>query len=78
MIFSGRMGGYGNVVIVRHRGNLSTVYAHNRRNHVRKGDSVRKGEVIAAVGRTGNATGPNLHFEVRLREKPVDPLRFLP
>ncbi len=79
VIHSGRgLGAYGNVVIVRHPGRWATVYAHNHRNLVRKGASVQKGQVIAEVGRTGNATGPHLHFEVRRGDEPRDPLLCLP
>jgi murein DD-endopeptidase MepM/ murein hydrolase activator NlpD len=79
VIYSGNgLGAYGNVVIIRHPGNFETVYAHNRRNRVRRGDIVRKGQVIAEVGATGNATGPHLHFEVRKKNRAFDPLRFLP
>jgi murein DD-endopeptidase MepM/ murein hydrolase activator NlpD len=79
VIYSGNgLGGYGNVVIVRHDELYSTVYAHNRKNRVRKGAFVDRGEVIAEVGKTGNATGPHLHFEIRRGEHPLDPLEFLP
>ena len=77
VIYSGRLGSYGNVVIVRHE-ELATVYAHNRKNRVRKGDRVRQGDLIAEVGASGNATGPHLHFEVRKNDRPLDPLRYLP
>lgn len=69
--------GYGHMVILRHVGKLVTVYAHNQRNHVREGQRVRRGEVIAEVGRSGRATGYHLHFEVRIGERPVDPLPLL-
>jgi lipoprotein NlpD len=78
VIHSGRLGGYGNVVIVKHAGRYSTVYAHNHKNRVRKGAFVEKGEVIAEVGRTGNASGSHLHFEVRRDRIAHDPLRYLP
>ena len=79
VIHSGRgLGDYGRVVIVKHEGNYSTVYAHNRRNSVAKGDFVEKGEVIGEVGSSGNASGPHVHFEVRHKRKPIDPLLFLP
>jgi murein DD-endopeptidase MepM/ murein hydrolase activator NlpD len=78
VIYSGRLGDYGNVVIVKHAGRYSTVYAHNHKNRVRKGAFVEKGEVIAEVGRTGNATGSHLHFEVRRDRIADDPLRYLP
>ncbi len=73
-----RLAGYGNLIIVRHRDNLFTAYAHNRRNLVHQGDKVRSGQKIALVGRTGRATGPHLHFEVRRGTTPVDPLLYLP
>jgi murein DD-endopeptidase MepM/ murein hydrolase activator NlpD len=79
VLYSGSgLSDYGNLIVVRHAGDYATVYAHNRRNHVQRGDLVAKGDVIAEVGRTGNASGPHLHFEVRRRDRPVDPLRYLP
>ncbi len=66
------------MVIVKHAGRYSTVYAHNRKNKVRKGAFVEKGQVIAEVGSSGNASGPHVHFEVRRDRKPQDPLRYLP
>jgi murein DD-endopeptidase MepM/ murein hydrolase activator NlpD len=78
VILAGWLGGYGRVVIVKHRGTYSTVYAHNSRNHVRKGQFVETGQLLAEVGATGRATGPHVHFEIRRDEKPLDPLRYLP
>jgi len=79
VIHSGRgLGDYGKVVIVKHAGRYSTVYAHNRKNRVQKGDFVEKGQVIAEVGKTGNASGPHVHFEVRRDRRPENPLRYLP
>lgn len=78
IIFSGRLGDYGKVVIVKHAGRYSTVYAHNTRNKVKKGAFVEKGDVIATVGRTGNASGPHLHFEVRRDRVAHDPSDYLP
>ncbi|HXV36663.1 MAG TPA: LysM peptidoglycan-binding domain-containing M23 family metallopeptidase, partial [Myxococcota bacterium] len=72
------LGDYGRVVIVKHEGNYSTVYAHNRRNRVEKGDFVEQGQLIGEVGSSGNASGPHLHFEVRRKRAPVDPMLFLP
>lgn len=74
---SGRLRGYGRVVIVEHAGHYSTVYAHNRRNWVEEGALVEKGQVIAEVGASGNAKGPHVHFEIRHRHRPHDPLEFL-
>ncbi len=70
--------GYGNLVIIQHPGDVVTVYAHNRRNLVDEGDTVRQGAVIAELGNTGRSTGPHLHFELRLESKAVDPLLHLP
>jgi murein DD-endopeptidase MepM/ murein hydrolase activator NlpD len=79
VIHSGRgLGDYGRVVIIKHEGYYSTVYAHNRRNRVEEGDFVEKGDVIGEVGSSGNATGPHVHFEVRRNREPIDPLLFLP
>jgi len=73
-----RLTGYGRLIIIRHRHDLFTAYAHNQRNLVRKGDRVQAGAIIARVGHTGRATGPHLHFEVRRGPTPVDPLAYLP
>jgi murein DD-endopeptidase MepM/ murein hydrolase activator NlpD len=78
VIHSGTLGAYGKVVIIKHAGRYSTVYAHNQQNRVRKGRFVEKGDVIASVGKTGNASGTHLHFEVRRDRIAHDPLRYLP
>ena len=78
VVYASRLGGYGNVIVLRHGGRYETVYAHNRRFHVAKGTEVRKGDVIAEVGSTGNARGAHLHFEVRRDDDARDPLLFLP
>jgi murein DD-endopeptidase MepM/ murein hydrolase activator NlpD len=70
--------GYGNVVIVRHDNETSTLYAHNDSIEVEKGQRVRTGQVIARLGNTGHSTGPHLHFEIRKKNKPVDPRKVLP
>ena len=75
--YVGYMRGYGNVIILSHSGGYSTVYAHNSVNLVKKGQSVNKGTVIGKVGRTGNATGPHVHFEIRLNGKPRNPSPYL-
>jgi len=78
VIFADGHAGYGNMVIVRHVSGLVTIYAHNSRLLVHKGDPVSAGQVIASVGATGRATGPHLHFEVRKGVAPENPLHFLP
>ena len=69
--------GYGKMIIIRHKKNLTTVYAHNLHNHVHKNQIVKKGQRIASVGSTGRSTGPHLHFEVRNESDPQNPLNYL-
>lgn len=79
VIYSDRkVRGYGNMVIIRHDDRYATVYAHNRKNLVRRGEFVKQGQLIGLVGSTGHASGPHLHFEVRYLEMAQDPLNFLP
>lgn len=75
--FSGRKGGYGNTVDIRHIDGLVTRYAHNASNHVKVGQMVHQGQKIAAVGSTGMSTGPHVHFEVRKDGKAIDPMPYL-
>ena len=70
--------GYGLMVIIKHKHHLTTVYAHNSKNWVRKNTWVKRGQKIASVGKTGRATGPHLHFEVRNDTRPRNPLKYLP
>jgi murein DD-endopeptidase MepM/ murein hydrolase activator NlpD len=78
VVHVGRMGDYGKLVIVKHAGNYRSVYAHVNRYHVKEGHFVEKGQRIAEVGKTGNASGPHLHFEIRERDRPRDPMLYLP
>ncbi len=79
VIYSGNgISGYGNLVIISHGGGLHTVYGHNRKNHVRKGQKVYRGQVIAELGNTGRSTGPHVHFEIRRRNSAVNPMAYLP
>jgi murein DD-endopeptidase MepM/ murein hydrolase activator NlpD len=71
---AGVQGGYGNVVFVRHRNNHVTVYAHLSRIHVKRGQRVEQGQTIGAVGATGWATGPHLHYEFRINGRHQNPL----
>jgi murein DD-endopeptidase MepM/ murein hydrolase activator NlpD len=72
-----RAGGWGLLVVVRHPGGVRTMYAHLESIAVRVGDVVAGGAVLGRVGATGDATGPHLHFEVRVRGAAVDPLNAL-
>lgn len=72
--FAGRQNGYGNVVILKHNNSFKTVYAHLSRINVHKGENVSQGQNIGAVGATGWATGPHLHFEYRVNDVYQDPL----
>ena len=69
--------GYGNCVIIAHGGGLTTLYAHQSRVAVGRGQSVGQGQVIGYVGSTGHSTGPHLHFETRVNGSPQNPRRFL-
>ena len=71
--FSGVQNGYGNIIVVKHQGNQSTAYAHLSRINVKVGQAVTQGQFIGAVGSTGWATGPHLHFEFRVNNEYVDP-----
>ena len=76
--FAGKQGGYGNIVILRHRGKLTTAYAHlnNFSRNLKPGMAVDQGDVIGFVGSTGWATGPHLHYEVRLDNVAHDPMKI--
>ncbi|MES2250633.1 MAG: M23 family metallopeptidase [Pseudomonadota bacterium] len=71
--FAGTQSGYGNIVIINHRNNQQTAYAHLSRINVKAGESVSQGQTIGAVGSTGWATGPHLHFEYRVAGAYQDP-----
>jgi len=77
VVFSGWRSGYGRTIVIQHNRRLKTVYAHNSRNLVRKGEKVRQGQVIALVGSSGRSTGPHLHFEVRNGSGPQNPLNYI-
>lgn len=78
VVYSGVQGAYGNVIVLEHPDFVMTVYAHNERNLVAVGEKVTKGQHIAALGSTGNATGPHLHFEYRIKGKAINPRKVLP
>ena len=74
--FTGWKQGYGNTVILDHGFGYETLYAHLYKSLVRKGQKVRRSDIIALVGNSGKSTGPHLHYEVRLNGKPVDPRNY--
>jgi len=69
--------GYGNLVLIRHDGGWVTAYAHNKELFVKRGDAVKRGDVIAKAGQTGSVSTPQLHFEVRKGATAMDPMKFL-
>ena len=75
--FAGRSGDFGRLVIIDHGAGWQTRYAHLKRIKVKKGKKVARGEVIGTVGKSGNATGNHLHYEVRRDGRAVDPRPYL-
>jgi murein DD-endopeptidase MepM/ murein hydrolase activator NlpD len=69
--------GYGNLILIRHDNGFVTAYAHADGVHVKRGEHVERGQVIATVGETGNVSQPQLHFELRHGTQPVDPTPYL-
>ncbi|HZP68954.1 MAG TPA: peptidoglycan DD-metalloendopeptidase family protein [Pseudolabrys sp.] len=69
--------GYGNLVLIRHANGYVSAYAHAKELLVKRGDTIKRGQVIAHAGQTGNVTSPQLHFEIRKGSTPVDPTQFL-
>ena len=69
--------GYGNLVLVRHKNGWVTAYAHNKELFVKRGDTVKRGTVIAKAGQTGSVKSPQLHFEVRKGASAVNPMKYL-
>ena len=74
--FIGRMNGYGNTIVLKHHSQYTTLYAHQSKfaQNLKKGQKVQQGDLIGYVGSTGWSTGPHLHYELRVANKPVDPL----
>lgn len=77
VIFAGVYGGYGNVVVIDHGYGITTRYGHMSRIDVEVGQQVTRGKQIGAVGSTGRSTAPHCHYEVRLHDRPVNPLNYL-
>lgn len=75
---AGWEGGYGNLIEIDHGNGLTTRYGHLSRGDVQIGDTVQRGQLIGLIGSTGRSTGPHLHYELRLNDKPINPRRLLP
>jgi len=75
--FAGTLPGYGHALVLTHGFGFKTFYGHNQRNQVSKGQTVKRGQVIALVGNTGYSTGAHLHYEVLLNDQPHDPLKYV-
>ena len=69
---------FGNLILIKHLDNKTTAYAHLEKIKVKKGQIVKKGEIIASIGNSGKVSTPQLHFEIRDSNGPLDPLKFLP
>lgn len=74
--YAGRMGGYGNMVIINHKYGFETRYGHMNKFTVRKGQKISRGDKIGEVGNTGLSTAPHLHYEVRFNGKPLNPRSY--
>lgn len=75
--YSGWMDGYGNVIIINHGDGLETRYGHCSKLNAKKSDKIKKSDIIAFVGNTGNSTGPHLHFEVRKNGEAMNPIKYI-
>ncbi|HWQ32986.1 MAG TPA: M23 family metallopeptidase [Blastocatellia bacterium] len=78
VVVAGVQGGYGNCVVIDHGYGVTTRYGHMSRIDVQVGERVHRGKQIGAVGSTGRSTGPHCHYEVRLHDRPVNPMNYLP
>ena len=75
--FAGTLPGYGHALVLTHGFGFKTFYGHNQRNQVIKGQTVKRGQIIALVGNTGYSTGAHLHYEVLLNDQPHNPLKYI-
>ena len=77
VVFASREGNYGKMIAINHGYNMLTRYGHLNKFRVKKGDRVKRGQIIGEVGKSGRSTGPHLHYEVLLKGVPVNPLRYI-
>ncbi|WP_084489598.1 M23 family metallopeptidase [Clostridiisalibacter paucivorans] len=75
--YCGYRSGYGKLIVINHGYNYQSMYGHNNKVHVKVGENIKKGQVIAEMGNTGKSTGNHLHFEVRYKGKPINPNNIL-
>ncbi len=75
--FAGRNGGYGKYIRLQHTGDYETAYGHLQKILVKKGQKVKRGQVIGLVGNTGRSTGPHLHYEIRCNNKLINPTKYM-
>jgi murein DD-endopeptidase MepM/ murein hydrolase activator NlpD len=75
--YSSYMNGYGYTIIIDHHNGFQTLYGHCSKLLVKKAEKIKKGQVISLVGSTGLSTGPHLHFEIRVNDKSVDPMKYI-
>lgn len=78
VVFADPHGGYGKLIVIEHRGGMTSHYGHCEKISVNPGSRIKAGQIIGTVGSTGKTTGPHLHFEVRLKGVSQDPERFIP
>jgi murein DD-endopeptidase MepM/ murein hydrolase activator NlpD len=77
VVFAGKEGSYGRMIAINHGYSMKTRYGHLHKFQVKKGDRVKRGQIIGEVGKSGRCTGPHLHYEVLLNGVPVNPLRYI-
>jgi len=77
VVESGYTRGYGNYLVIDHGAGFVTRYLHLKKKLVKRGDTVKRGQAIGLVGNTGRSTGPHLHYAIRYRGKPINPLKFM-
>ena len=79
VIYTGEsFSGYGKMIIIEHKHQWSSLYAHLHKISVRQGQNIQQNSKIGEVGNTGKSSGPHLHFELMYKKQPVNPVRFLP
>jgi murein DD-endopeptidase MepM/ murein hydrolase activator NlpD len=77
VVFVGWRGGYGKTILIDHGHRVRTLYAHLSRTHVTPGQMIQEGARLGLIGATGHASGPHLHYEILVDDRPVNPLRTL-